>query len=103
MRGKPRLIRGKVGAMLQAYADTVVKSVMDERGLSELQFRKSNYSEHVQARRDAINMLHADGFGITEISKLVRMSEKTVECHLRPAARKARQIRSMNYHREARA
>lgn len=102
MRGKPRLMRGKVGTMLQDYADTVIRALLDCRGISEHQFRKSNRRDHVQARRDAINLLHADGFGITEIGKLVRMSEKTVECHLRPKAREARNIRSMNYHREAR-
>lgn len=90
MRGKPRLIRGKVGAMLQAYADTVIKSVMDERRVSEWQFRESNQQECVKARREAVARLHADGFCITEISRLTLMNETTVACHLRPKCRDRR-------------
>lgn len=90
MRGKPRLIRGKVGAMLQAYADTVIKSVMDQRRVDEYHFRKSNCPDHVEARREAIRCLHADGFGITEIARLIQMSERTIECHLSPRARAKR-------------
>lgn len=100
MRGKPRLIRGKVGAFLQSYADTVIKSVMNQRRVDEYHFRKSNCPDHVGARREAIRRLHADGFGITEIARLIRMSEKTVECHLRPDARARRDAARLKRHME---
>ena len=103
MRGKPRLINGKVGAILQAYADTVIQAVMAEFRVNEYQFRKSNCPDHVYARREAIRRLKADGFGITEICRLVGMNEKTVAGHLHAATRKARNAARMIRYMEARA
>lgn len=103
-RDKPSILRGKVRELLQAHADAVIQSVMDEYKIDEYHFRKSNFKKPMLARATAIRRLYADGFSYANISRLTGMNETTVATHLSSQV-KARRLTAQRerWHREARA
>lgn len=98
-RDKPSILRGKVRELLQAHADAVVRSVLDECKVSEYHYRKSNFKKHALARALVIRRLYADGFSHVNISRLTGMNETTVATHLSSRVKARRQA----YQREREA
>ena len=83
-------MKGVIKSIVNDYAASVIKAVMDKYRVGEKDFRKSNFPHCVKARSAAIRRLSADGFSNNEISQVMRISPDTVSYRLNPKVRARR-------------
>lgn len=101
-RVKDSLLRGKVREMLQAHADSVIKSVMEEEKISQYQLMKSHCVDHILARAKIVRQLHADGYSPTNILRVTGFNATTIASYLSEDI-KLRRRQARNRYLEARA
>jgi G:T-mismatch repair DNA endonuclease (very short patch repair protein) len=81
---------GGLKAVADAYADSIIKAVMQERMIGGEDFWKSKSVRSVAARRRAIKRLQREGFTFRHIAELMKCSLTAVQYQLSDKAREYR-------------
>lgn len=75
-------MKGGLKAVADAYADSIIKTVMQERKIGGEDFWESTAIRSVAARRVAIKRLNREGFTFRHIAELMKCTTTTVTYHL---------------------
>lgn len=86
-------MKGKIKAIVDDYAASIIKAVMGEYKIGTVDFHKAQFIHCIKARAVAIKRLHADGFEIKEISRVMQVDRGTVAYRLNPEFRKRKRAR----------
>jgi hypothetical protein len=94
-------MKGDVKSLVDAYATSIIKTVMAECRVGKVDFATSMLPHHVKARATAIQRLSAAGVSELNISRIMGVHPTTVAYWKRPNCRAHRLDYAKN--REARA
>lgn len=78
------MMRGNVKALVEQYADGIVKEMLAERMIGIKDFRTSFQPRMVKARTAVIKRLYAEGFSTYAIANILKMNRRTVEGRFNP-------------------
>lgn len=90
-------MRGDVKSMVDAYAATIIQSVMTEFRIGKSDFVTSRLPDHVKARATAILRLSEAGISELNISRIMNVHPTTVAYWKRPKCRAHRLEYSRNF------
>ncbi len=80
-------LKGKILSIVDDYAASVIKAVMEEHQVGRADFESSKVPHFARARADAIKRLSADGFNIKAIARAMGMQTTSIEYHVYPNAK----------------
>lgn len=78
------MMRGNVKALVDQYADNIIKSMLAERKMGIKDFRTSLQPQFVKARTAVIRRLHAEGFTCYAICRILKLNTRTVQSRFNP-------------------
>lgn len=91
------MMRGNVKALVDQYADSIIKAMLSERMMGIKDFRTSYQPRFVNARTEVIQRLHDEGFSSYAISRILKMNRRTVEARFNPRIRERNQVCANRY------
>jgi hypothetical protein len=96
-------MRGNVKALVDQYADSIVKEILAEHRVHIEDFRTSCRPCMVRLRTTMIKRLYAEGFSAYAISRILKLSERAIHERFNPRIRQRREDRYRAQKLEARA
>ncbi len=88
------MMRGNVKALVEKYANDIVKEMLAERLVGIKDFRTSLRPRHVSARTAVIKRLHDEGFSCYAIARILKMDVQTAESRFNPLVGERKRVGS---------
>lgn len=97
-------MKGKIAAVVKAYADDHIYIVRGTSRLTDAEFRTSKTPIAVRARTIVIKRLMADGFTATEVARYTGLRIGMIERRIHPEQRdRGNYLRKLAYHAKKQA